>query len=240
MSSEGVASVERALTILDVFTDRDKSLTLTEISKRAGFYKSTTLRLAESLEKFGYLRRLDDGAYRLGPKPLFLGSLYQKHFSTGDFVPQVMRRMSEELREGISFFVRDDDRRVCLHRVDSPRAIRDAIHEGDAFPLNTGASGHVLLAFSGLTGGKYDQIRDRYYAISIGERDPETAAVSCPVFAVQQRLVGALSVSGPKYRLEEKALEAIVPTLQKYAAELTHLFGGAWPDLSKVGVRAHA
>ena len=231
MSSEGVASVERALTILDVFTDRDKSLTLTEISKRAGFYKSTTLRLAESLEKFGYLRRLDDGAYRLGPKPLYLGSLYQKHFSTSDFVPQIMRRMSEEIREGISFFVRDDDRRVCLHRVDSPRAIRDAIHEGDAFPLNNGASGHVLLAFSGLSGAKYDQIRDRCYAMSLGERDPETAAVACPVFAVQQRLVGALSVSGPKYRLDEKTLESMVPTMHKFAAELTQLLGGTWPEV---------
>jgi len=233
MSSEGVASVERALTILDVFTDRDKSLTLTEISKRAGFYKSTTLRLAESLEKFGYLRRLDDGGYRLGPKPLFLGSLYQKHFSTADFVPQVMRRISEELREGASFFIRDEDRRVCLHHVESPRAIRDAIHEGDALPLNIGASGHVLLAFSGLSGGKYDQVRERCYAISVGERDPETAAVACPVFAVHQRLVGALTVSGPKYRLDEAALEAIAPALQKYAAELTDLFGGTWPDTAR-------
>jgi len=76
MANEGgVAAVDRALTILDAFREADQSLTLTEISKRVGFYKSTTLRLAESLEKFGYLRRLEDGAFRLGPKPLFLGSL---------------------------------------------------------------------------------------------------------------------------------------------------------------------
>ena len=240
MSSEGVASVERALTILDVFTDRDRSLTLTEISKRAGFYKSATLRLAESLEKFGYLRRLEDGTYRLGPKPLFLGALYQMHFSTSDFVPQVMRRLSEEVREGSSFFVRDDDRRVCLHRVESPRSVRDSLHEGESLPLNVGASGHVLLAFSGLTGGRYDQIRERYYAISVGERDPETSAVACPVFAVQQRLVGALAISGPNYRLDEKTLEGIVPALQKYAAELTGLFGGAWPELARTAKRTAA
>lgn len=239
MSSEGVASVERALTILDVFTDRDKSLTLTEISKRAGFYKSTTLRLAESLEKFGYLRRLEDGTYRLGPKPLFLGSLYQKHFSTSDFIPQAMQRMSDELREGISFFVRDDDRRVCLHRVDAPRSIRDSIHEGDTLPLNVGASGHVLLAFSGLSGERYDQIRASRYAISLGERDPETSAVASPVFAVNQRLVGALTVSGPKYRLDKATLEAVVPTLHKYAAELTEAFGGTWPNAVK-GLRPAA
>ena len=87
MANEGgVAAVDRALTILDAFREADQSLTLTEISKRVGFYKSTTLRLAESLEKFGYLRRLEDGAFRLGPKPLFLGSLYQRHFRLAEFV----------------------------------------------------------------------------------------------------------------------------------------------------------
>lgn len=229
MSSEGVAAVDRALTILDVFTEADQSLTLTEISKRAGFYKSTTLRLAESLEKFGYLRRLEDGAYRLGPKPLYLGSLYQKHFRTGEFVPQLLRRVVGEVQEGASFFVRDEDKRVCLHRVDSPRAIRDSVHEGDTLPLNIGASGHVILAFSGLTGGKYDQIREQFYAVSVGERDPETAAVACPVFNVRQQLVGALTVSGPKYRFEDKMVESIVPALKRYAEELTVAFGGRWP-----------
>lgn len=229
MSSEGVAAVDRALTILDVFTEGDQSLTLTEISKRAGFYKSTTLRLAESLEKFGYLRRLEDGAYRLGPKPLYLGSLYQKHFRTGEFVPQLLRRVVGEVQEGASFFVRDEDKRVCLHRVDSPRAIRDSVHEGDTLPLNIGASGHVILAFSGLTGGKYDQIREQFYAVSVGERDPETAAVACPVFNVRQQLVGALTVSGPKYRFEDKMVESIVPALKRYAEELTVAFGGRWP-----------
>lgn len=232
MSTEGVASVERALSILDVFTDREKSLTLTEISKRVGFYKSTTLRLAESLEKFGYLRRFEDGTYMIGPKPLFLGSLYQRHFSTHDFIPPLMHRMSEELREGISFFIRDDNHRVCLHRVEAPRSIRDTIHEGDALPLTVGASGHVLMAFSGMSGERYDQVRARLYAISLGERDPETSAVAAPVFSGGQRLVGALTVSGPRYRLDQTALEAIVPVLQRYAAELTETLGGSWPGKS--------
>lgn len=230
MSTDGVAAVDRALTILDAFKEADQSLTLTEISKRVGFYKSTTLRLAESLEKFGYLRRLDDGAYRLGPKPLFLGSLYQKHFRTAEFVPQVLRQIVDQLQEGASFFIRDDEKRVCLHRVDSPRAIRDSIHEGDTLPINIGASGHVIMAFSGLSGAKYDQIRSQLYSTSVGERDPETAAVACPVFTIGQKLAGALAVSGPKYRFEPKAVEAMIPVLKKHAAELTRTFGGKWPE----------
>lgn len=224
----GVAAVDRALTILDAFTEADHSLTLTEISKRAGFYKSTTLRLAESLERFGYLRRLEDGAFRLGPKPLFLGALYQKHFKTAEFVPQTLRQIVDELQEGASFFVRDEDKRVCIHRVESPRAIRDSIQEGARLPLTVGASGHVILAFNGESGAVYDRIREQLFASSMGERDPETAAIACPVFSVGQKLAGAISVSGPKYRFEAADIPAMATVLQKHCAKLSNAFGGTW------------
>ena len=148
----GVAAVDRALSILDAFTETDPKLGLAELAKRTGLYKSTLLRLAKSLEKFGYLIRSDDGSYRLGSKVLFLGSLYQRNFRTSEFVPQVLRQIVEELHEGASFYVRDEEQRVCLHRVDAHRAVRDSVHEGDRLPLTVGAAGHVILAFNGRTG----------------------------------------------------------------------------------------
>ena len=119
----GVAAVERALSILDVFTDRDPQLSLAELAKRTKMYKSTLLRLARSLENFGYLVRDDDGTYRLGSKLLQLGSLYQRHLHTADIVPDVLRSIVDDVKEGASFYVPDGDRRLCLHRVDSLRSV---------------------------------------------------------------------------------------------------------------------
>lgn len=226
MSSEGVNAVERALTVLDAFTENDASLTLADLASRTGFYKSTILRMITSLEKFGYIQRLDDNAYRVGPKGLQLGYLYKRHFSPSQFVPQILRRAVDETQESVSFYVREGDSRVCLHRCETPRAIRDSVHEGDRLPINVGAAGHVILAFSGLTGEKYDRVRDNMYAASFGERDPETAAIACPVLGVRQELIGVLNVSGPRYRLEKTPLSFFLPILGKYAAELTELCGG--------------
>jgi DNA-binding IclR family transcriptional regulator len=226
MASTGVAAVERSLSILDAFKERDQVLTLTELSRRTGLHKSTLIRLADSLEKFGYVRRSEKGAYRLGSKLLFLGSLYQKHFRTSEFVPNALRHIAEELQEGASFYVRDEDQRVCLHRVDAARAVRDTVHEGDRLPLTVGAAGHVILAFSGLTGKRYDIIRSAFFSQSSGERDPETAAVACPVFGLDQRFVGALSVSGPKYRIEAMGTKQILPVLFVHARSLTRILGG--------------
>lgn len=226
MNNDGVAAVDRALTILDAFTAEDRGLTLSEISRRTGLYKSTALRLVESLEKFGYLRRDEEGYYKLGAKPLYLGTLYQRQFRTSDCVPKALREIAGELRESASFFVRDGDKRVCLHRVDAPRAVRDTISEGDRLPIDVGASGHVILAFGGQSGRRYDEIRQRLHAASYGERDPETAAVSCPVFGIYQEFAGALTVSGPRYRIEEMTVDGILPVLYKHARDLTRQFGG--------------
>jgi len=113
-----------------------------------------------------------------------------------------------------------------LHRVDASRAVRDSVHEGDRFPLTNGASGHVLRAFSGARGERFDLIRETLYAASYGERDVETAAVACPVFGHDLRIIGALSVSGPRYRIEALGEDRIVPVLFKHAQTLTKTFGG--------------
>jgi len=222
----GVAAVDRALSILDAFAEHDQKLTLAELSKRTKLYKSTVLRLTKSLEKFGYLRRADDGAYRLGSKVLHLGALYQRHFHTLDLVPPILRQMVDEIQEGASLYVRDGDHRVCLHRVDSKRAVRDSVHEGDRLPLTVGASGHVIRAFNGATSSRYEQIRREMYSASYGERDPETAAVACPVFGVGQQFVGALTISGPRYRFEAVGVDKMLPVLFRHAIDLTRVLGG--------------
>ncbi|HQD16111.1 MAG TPA: helix-turn-helix domain-containing protein, partial [Ottowia sp.] len=67
-TEKGVEAVERALSLLDAIPGSGKpSLSLHELSLATGFYKSTILRLTVSLERFGYLRRRDDGRFELGP-----------------------------------------------------------------------------------------------------------------------------------------------------------------------------
>jgi DNA-binding IclR family transcriptional regulator len=229
----GVAAVDRALSILDALTE-DK-VSLAELSKRTDLYKSTVLRLLKSLEKFGYVLRTADGAYRLGSKVLHLGALYQRHFRTSEIVPPVLERVAAELHEGASFYVCEEDKRICLHRVETTRAVRDSVQVGDRLSLTVGAAGHVLRAFSGARGERFDDIRQRMYAASFGERDSETAAMAAPVLGAGNKLVGALSVSGPRYRIEAAGEARIIPVLFKYAKELTRTFGGNVDDPTVMG-----
>ena len=169
------------------------------------------------------------------PRCCISGSLYQRHFKTSEIVPPVLERLSAEVHEGASFYVCEEDKRVCLHRIEASRAVRDSIHVGDRLPLTVGAAGHVLRAFSNGRGERFDEIRRRMYAASFGERDSETAAIAAPVFGPGNALVGALSVSGPRYRIEAAGEGRIVPILFKYAKELTRTFGGNVDDPTLAG-----
>lgn len=226
MSSEGVAAADRALDILNVFTEYDSELTLAELASRTGFHKSTILRLAESLQKYAYLQRTPAGTFKIGYKALHLGFIYQCGFSFSPFVPPVLRQMVDETQESASFYIRDANERVCLFRHEPDRSIRDSVHIGNRLRLSVGAGGHVILAFSGASGKKYDHIRQCCYAVSAGERDPDTAAIASPVFGVRNELLGVLSISGPRYRLEAHGLESFAPVLLRHAAALTNECGG--------------
>jgi len=56
------------------------------------------------------------------------------------------------------------------------------------------------------------------------------------VFGPQQKLIGALSISGPKYRLEATGLERLLPVLLKHGRELTRVLGGEPRQLVFPGV----
>jgi DNA-binding IclR family transcriptional regulator len=217
--------VERALAILAAFADGAQALTLGELARATGLYKSTILRLIASLERHGYVRRLPDGRYAVGPEPLRLARAYQASFRLADAVVPVLERLAERSGETASFYVREADERVCLHRVEANRVVRVSVHEGDRFPLDRGASGRVLLAFGGGPGRALDEVRRGFCALSTGERDPETAAVACPVFGPGNTLLGALNVSGPRVRLTEARQRQLKSMLLAEAIALSNALG---------------
>lgn len=221
----GVAAVERAIAILNAFQAGDGSLTLNEIARRTKMYKSTILRLLTTLVQERCVVRLDDGSYQLGSILLHWGGLYQSALRLDDHVPPMLRRLVQETEEGASFFTREGDHRVCLFRVDSSRSIRDHIRTGDLVPLDKGAAGRVLTAFDqSITPSS--RTPEQPYIITVGEREPDIAAIAAPVFGPQKSLRGALALSGPAARFSVERLPFMSASLLTAAADLTRRLGG--------------
>lgn len=212
---KGVEAVERALTILDCFTANTQEISLADLSRRTEFYKSTILRMAVSLERFGYLVRGDSGMFRLGPATWRLGSRYRQSFDLADTLRPELKILCDETNETASFYIREGNNRICLYRVEPARSIRHSIDEGTSMPLDRGASGKILSAFIDSDDEHSAQIRKQGYAISLGERDSEVAAISVPLIAKTGRLVGALSVSGLITRFGKDQHDTLIAALKE-------------------------
>ncbi len=226
MSQDKVEAVERALTVLGAFHANKPAMTLAEIASATGFYKSTILRLAASLERLGFLIREESGVFRLGPALWRLGSIYRAQFNLGEVIRPELRRLVEATGETASFYIREGQSRVCLFRQNSPQPARHHLDEGTTLPLTAGASAHVLVAFSAAVPSdrsavkKAKAVHERGYSISLGERDPQVAAVSVPVFDLGGEFRGALAISGLIGRFKEKARQSAVTELSASAKRL--------------------
>ena len=222
----GVVAVERALRLLGAFTGEMPVLGLSELSRFAGVHKTTALRLARTLASARYLVQQADGNWRLGPAAGSLGARYQASFDVNDIVEPVLRELSGTTSESASFYVREGNQRMCLARVEGQMPIRYHVRMGALLPLDKGAPGRVILAFSGQPGEPYEEIRRRGYSITIGEREAEVASVAAPVFGPNWRLLGSITVSGPVSRLSRPKLLKHAETVRKSANQLSYALGG--------------
>lgn len=225
-STEGVTAVLRALDILEAFGGDDVHLPLVELSKRTGLNKTTVLRLARTMAQKHYLVQRDDGDWRLGRAAGWLGACYQATFDVHEIVEPVLRELTIQTGESASFYVREGNQRTCLARVDGPQTIRHHVRVGIGLPLELGAPGRVILAFSGQEGEPYDAIRKRGYHLSMGEREPEVSSVSAPIFGLDWKLLGSICISGPTSRLTQKRLLELAQTIIQAANQLSYSLAG--------------
>jgi len=215
--AEGVGAVDRALSILFAFQAGEDWLSLAELSRRTGLYKSTLLRLIASLERARMLLRAGTEArWRLGPALVGLGLRAGAEMAPlRALVPPVLRRLATETGETASFYVREGEARLCLMREEGRHTVRDHLVAGTLLPLDCGAAGHVLRGTA--TG----------LSVSIGERHPELAAIAVPVWGAEGAILGALCLSGTVMRLREAARRApLEAALLREAAQLSRALGG--------------
>ncbi|MBX3621137.1 MAG: helix-turn-helix domain-containing protein [Rhizobacter sp.] len=225
--ADGVAAVDRALSIATTLARASTPLTLADLARRTGMYKSTLLRLLASLARAGLVVHRSDKRYALGPLAYLFGRSFEQTYGLKDGVQPVLDWLAGKGTESPSFHVRHgQDARLCLFRVDSAHASLDRVRAGDVLPLGRGAAGKVLQAFAGGLQAAGDT---PLLHTSFGERDPQCGAVAAPVFGPAGVLLGALSLSGPLERFSELAVQRMHGLLFTAAETATRNLGGPWP-----------
>lgn len=195
----GVNALERGLRLLMALR-YDEGQKLSDLARATNLDKATASRLLRSLGKYSFALKDEKERYRLGPAIAVLETTGNATQGIASIVQPTIERLAKETGETASFFVSHGDMRLCVAVATGHHAVGHTVRVGDILPTERGAGGRVIRIYA--AGRPVDWANT--VETSLGERDPELAAVALPVFDARGRLLGALSLSGTSTRYSEQ------------------------------------
>jgi DNA-binding IclR family transcriptional regulator len=232
------------------FSRREPTLTLTQIVERAGIHKSTVHRLLATLERKGFLQRIEEtGSYRLGWALLELGFSVLESSDLHRQATPYMQRLATEYRETIDLGILDGSSVLYLQVIESTQRVKISSAPGQRLPVFCTATGKAFLAFlpdqqikeilksSRRQYTEYtttdlaeihkqlDLTRERGFAISEQEYELGINAVAAPILNAQQHPVAAMAIVGPTFRMTLERMLELGPALRAATDALAREIG---------------
>ncbi|WP_267243946.1 IclR family transcriptional regulator [Streptomyces sp. PR69] len=244
-----VQSVDRAVSVLETLA-RHGEAGVTEIADELGVHKSTAFRLLGALENRGLVSQSRErGKYTLGAGMLRLAGAAAVRLDLSQEGTPLCRELADEVGETVNIAVLDDDAAVNVAQARGAASVTTYNWLGRRTPLHATSSGKVLLAhaspaardavldgplprFTDRTAAAAAELREQLaavaeqgFALAVQELEIGLNAVAAPVYAHDGEVLGALSVSGPAYRMEEESLPRLAKRVTATAEELSRRMG---------------
>jgi len=218
------ASALRCLDLLEAMSSSQSPVGVSELARTVGWPRGSVHLQLATLVKAGWVEQIDTGRYRLSLTPIRIGQAALAQADLGSRVLPTMEELAHDTGETVSISVLDGDSALIVQRVDSGHVLRIDLRIGTRMPLDTSASGRVLVAFatpaqlaaaraSGVrlpTRSILARVRATGIAASVDEYLVGIAAVAAPVRDAHDRTIGALSVAGPTPRISPGSLSGAV------------------------------
>ncbi|MGW7198316.1 IclR family transcriptional regulator [Streptomyces chryseus] len=247
--ASSVQSVDRAVSVLEILA-RLGEAGVTEIADELDVHKSTAFRLLGVLENRGLVGQSKErGKYYLGAGVLRLAGAAAGRLDISQESAPVVRELADEAGETVNIAVLDDDAAVNVMQARGAASVTAQNWLGRRTPLHATSSGKVLLA--GLPAAAREtflarrlprftehtvtsaaelraqlaEIASEGYAVVAEEMEVGLSAVAAPVRSHDGQVIGAVSVSGPVYRMDEVRLEELAKLAVDAAGELSYRMG---------------
>jgi len=243
--------VERTLDILEALADRGEA-GIAQLSVQVGLHASTVHRLLSTLIARGYVRQNQEtGRYLLGLKALDVARAVKDHLDVRMEAQPILRDLMQKSGETSNLAVLDGQHLVYLEQASCPEwMLRMFVQVGAQAPLHSTASGKVLLAHlpdkdlqalllsyqltpfasrtivdKQLLLAELEEVRRRGYATDYGEQEEGVSCVAAPVRDSTDRVVAAISISGPWIRITRERVDLLIPLLWEACARLSAALG---------------
>lgn len=211
-------ATDRGLALLRVVADHATGIALADAARAVDLSPSTALRQLRSLEMAGFASRNVDGRYLPGPELLRIA----RSLSAAATLPRLADAALLILATttGESAYVAEvADSRHAVYVASHPgsHAVRHVSWLGQRVPRRSSAVGAALAG----------KIEPDGVAVRLDAVEPGITAVSAPVRDAGGKVVAAVSVVGPSFRLTGKSLVAARSAVAKCARSIERALGSS-------------
>jgi IclR family transcriptional regulator, acetate operon repressor len=250
IAGTAVASVARAMRVLQAFAGHPGGVALTRLSAELGYGKASLSKIMATMEREGFVRRDAAGHFHLSWHLLALAFGHAQRVGMSGVCMPVLQALADETDELVQLAVIEGDHVLFVAKAEGPgQTLRLVPLVGVVAPTHATASGKVWLASlsqeqalqvmrrQGLARvtsrtitsqsrllAELRRVRRDGFALTDGELAEEGRAIAVPILH-GGRVVGAVAVSGPSFRLPLSRLQRLAPRVRRSARELEAL----WP-----------
>jgi IclR family acetate operon transcriptional repressor len=248
-------TVGKALTILDLFTERRPTLSLTEIARATGIDTATCHRMLKVLERHGYVfREAATKHYSLGATVLRLARTREITTPMSDTLQALVDALTEKLAETSHASVIAGHQVATVAAREGSRSNRVHVEYGARMELHATATGLACLAYADATFVKQaltglltrftettvtteQELKDtlaltrsRGYSVADGSFDADVVGIGSPFFNADGTVMGAIAVATPANRMGPLNLTKTALSVMAAGIEATKRLGGTAPQ----------
>jgi len=268
-----LSSFRKVFRLLDAFTADAPEWSLADLSRETAIAKPTVHHIMTTLIEGGWIdRHAETKKYRLGVRLWEKGWLAVNQMGVRDVARPFLEELVGDCGETVRLAILDsvDPRWVIyIDRVEGQHAVRADVAGATRAPSYSVATGKAMLAHNpdvvkgmlarplkGYTSGTLTDsatllrdlalTRQRGYSLNQSEFRSDVVGVAAPILNHEGRVLAAVGVSGPAYRLGPAATKRIAPAVVATAAEISkrmgymHNHGGSDENVASNRVRRSA
>lgn len=229
------ASLLNGLAVLEAFSVSARPLLgVTEISELVGLHKSTVSRMLNGLTEAGYVQRdAETGRYRLGLGMIALAGPLLAELDVRRAAMPHLEELSASTGETAAIAVWNGSSAVVVEQTASLHQVKHSASIGTRYDKYASSSVRVFLAEApaeevdrllsdgvvlrdGYTGlddvlhGDLRSVKDAGFAVNDGETTFEEYGVSAPVRDYRGKVVGCITASAPRSRVQQQASQQVL------------------------------
>ena len=247
--THGVDSARRVLQVLLLFSEDRIELTAEEIAREVSISMPSAYRFIALLREMYLLEEKARGVYALSPRVFALAGSAEQALQISTVVRPFLNHLSELSGEAALLMRRVGDSAMCADMAQIAHPIRLSFAPGHVMDLHRGAGPKVLLSSMGTAWAEeylervdprqlkrerrallreLETIADRGWAQSSAEVDEGIWAAAAPV-KVGSKVIAAISVAGPRYRVDEPSRDRVLHDVLENARQASQKFA-SWAD----------